>query len=88
MYITDGRKHIITEPKRIIERWLGHFKHLLNIENERDGNMTEVPPKRGLAAHYHIAIRISGSSEANVENAEQQSMWSRWSTNRKSEISR
>ena len=23
-------------------RWLGHFKHLLNIENERDGNMTEL----------------------------------------------
>ena len=21
---------------------MGHFKHLLNIENERDGNMTEV----------------------------------------------
>ena len=42
MYITDGRKHIITEPKRIIGRWLDHFKHLLNIENERDGNMTEV----------------------------------------------
>ena len=40
--ITDERKHIITEPKRIIGRWLGHFKHLLNIENERDGNMTEV----------------------------------------------
>ena len=31
--ITDERKHIITEPKRIIRRWLGHFKHLLNIEN-------------------------------------------------------
>ena len=42
VYITDERKHIITEPKRIIGRWLGHFKHLLNIENERDGNMTEV----------------------------------------------
>ena len=42
MYITDERKHIITDPKRIIGRWLGHLKHLLNIENERDGNMTEV----------------------------------------------
>ena len=42
VYITDERKHIITDPKRIIGRWLGHFKHLLNIENERDGNMTEV----------------------------------------------
>ena len=42
MYITYERKHIITEPKRIIGRWLGHFKHLLNIGNERDGNMTEV----------------------------------------------
>ena len=42
MYITDERKHIITETKRIRERWLGHFKHLLNIENERDGNMTKV----------------------------------------------
>ena len=42
VYITDKRKHIITDPKRIIGRWLGHFKHLLNIENERDGNMTEV----------------------------------------------
>ena len=42
MYITYERKHIITDPKRIIGRWLGHFKHLLNIENERDGNMTEV----------------------------------------------
>ena len=41
-YVTDERKHIITEPKRIIGRWLGHFKHMLNIENERDGNMTEV----------------------------------------------
>ena len=40
--ITDERKHIITDPKRIIGRWLGHFKRLLNIENERDGNMTEV----------------------------------------------
>ena len=35
-YITDGRKHIITEPKRIIGQWLDYFKHLLNIENERD----------------------------------------------------
>ena len=35
VYITDERKHIITDPKRIIGRWLGHFKHLLNIENER-----------------------------------------------------
>ena len=42
VYITDERKHIITDPKRIIGRWLVHFKHLLNIENERDGNMTEV----------------------------------------------
>ena len=42
VYITDERKHIITDPKRIIGRWLGHVKHLLNIENERDGNMTEV----------------------------------------------
>ena len=42
VYITDERKHIITDPKRIIGRWLGHFKHLLNIENERDGNMTEL----------------------------------------------
>ena len=42
VYITDERKHIITEPKRIIRRWLGHFKHLLNIGNERDGNMTDV----------------------------------------------
>ena len=42
VYITDERKHIITDPKRIIGRWLGHFKHLLNIENERDGTMTEV----------------------------------------------
>ena len=42
VYITDERKHIISEPKRIIGRWLGHFKHLLNIENERDGNMPEV----------------------------------------------
>ena len=41
--ITDERNTIIiTEPKRIIGRWLGHFNHLLNIENERDGNMTEV----------------------------------------------
>ena len=39
--ITHERKHIITDPKRIIGRWLDHFKHLLNIENERDGNMTE-----------------------------------------------
>ena len=42
VYITDERKHIITEPNRIIGRWLSHFKHLLNIENERDGNRTEV----------------------------------------------
>ena len=42
VYITDERKHIITDPKRIIGRSSGHFKHLLNIENERDGNMTEV----------------------------------------------
>ena len=42
MYITDETKHIITEPNRIIGRWLGHFKHLLNIENERDGNMMGV----------------------------------------------
>ena len=42
VYITDEKKHIITEPKRIIGRWLDYFKHLLNIENERDGNMTEV----------------------------------------------
>ena len=40
--ITDERTYIITEHKRIIGRWLGHFKHLLNIENEIDGNMTEV----------------------------------------------
>ena len=40
--ITDETKHIITEPNRIIGRWLGHFKHMLNIENERDGNMTGV----------------------------------------------
>ena len=42
VYITDERKHIITEPKRIIRRWLDYFKHLLNIENERDENVTEV----------------------------------------------
>ena len=42
VYITDERKHIITEPKIIIGRWLDYFKHLLNIGNERDGNMTEV----------------------------------------------
>ena len=42
VYITDERKHIITDPKRIIGRWLDNFKHLLNIENERYGNMTEV----------------------------------------------
>ena len=42
VYIADERKHIITEPNRIIGRWLSHFKHMLNIENERDGNMTEV----------------------------------------------
>ena len=42
MYITDERKHIITDPKIIIGRWLDNFKHLLNIENERYGNMTEV----------------------------------------------
>ena len=42
MYITDETKHIIAEPKRIIGRWLGHFKHLLNIEHERDGNVTGV----------------------------------------------
>ena len=42
VYVTDERKHIITEPKRIIGRWLDYFKHLLNIEDERDGNMTEV----------------------------------------------
>ena len=41
VYITDGRKHIITEPNRIIGRWLGHVKHMLTIE-KRDGNMTEV----------------------------------------------
>ena len=40
--IADERKHIITEPNRIIGRWLSYFKHLLNIENERDGNRTEV----------------------------------------------
>ena len=42
VYITDERKPSITEPKRITGRWLGHFKRLLTIENERDGNMTEV----------------------------------------------
>ena len=42
VYITDERKHIITDPKRIIGRWLDNFKHLLDIENERCGNMTEV----------------------------------------------
>ena len=42
VYIADERKHIITEPNRIIGRWLSYFKHLLNIENERDGNRTEV----------------------------------------------
>ena len=42
VYITYERKHIIAEPKRITGRWLGHFKHMLNIKNERDGNMTEV----------------------------------------------
>ena len=42
VYITDGTKHIITESKRIIGRWFGHFKHLLHIDNERDGNMTVV----------------------------------------------
>ena len=42
VYITDERKHIITEPNRIIGRWLSHSKHLLNIENERDGNRMEV----------------------------------------------
>ena len=63
MYITDERKHIITEPNRIIGRWLSHFKHLLNIDNERDGNI-------GRLAHYHRAIQINGSREANEENAE------------------
>ena len=42
VYIADERKHIITEPNRIIGRWLSYFKHLLNIENERDENRTEV----------------------------------------------
>ena len=53
VYITDERKHIITEPKRIIGRWLGHFKNLLNIENERDGNMTEVTQRED-AQHTSI----------------------------------
>ena len=26
VYITDERKHIITEPKRIIGRWFGSFQ--------------------------------------------------------------
>ena len=69
--ITDERKHIITEPNIIIGRWLSHFKHLLNIENERDGNRTEVNKREDArAAHYHRAIQINGSREANEENAE------------------
>ena len=42
VYIADERKHIIIEPNIIIGRWFSYFKHLLNIENERDGNRTEV----------------------------------------------
>ena len=42
VYIADERKHIITDPNIIIGRWLSHFQHLLNIENEREGNMMGV----------------------------------------------
>ena len=71
VHITDERKHIITQPKRIIGRWLDHFKHLLNIENERDGNMTEVTQREDAQhTHYHRSIRISGSIETNEDNAD------------------
>ena len=63
MYITDYRKHIITEPKRILGLWLGHYKHLLNIQHEIIWKHDGSDSKRGCAAHYHRAIRISGSSE-------------------------
>ena len=49
MYITDERKHIITEPKRIIGRWLGQLvevaKQMKKMQNNKacgpDGLPTE-----------------------------------------------
>ena len=36
------RGNTLLQSLRTVGRWLGHFVHLLNIENEIDGNMTEV----------------------------------------------
>ena len=85
MYITDERKHIITEPKRIIiGRWLGHFKHLLNIENERDRNMTEVNQREDA---QHTIIELFELVEVEKQKKKTQKR-SRWSTNKKFDISR